>query len=72
MNKENNEAVLKEFNAMVERTGIRLKFACDKLNVAPSTISRWKAGTYSFSLKKLREIQAFIDKMNEVYNILEK
>ncbi|MGH1111219.1 MULTISPECIES: helix-turn-helix domain-containing protein [Bacillus cereus group] len=72
MNKETNNAVLKEFNLMIEKTGIKLNYASNQLNVAPSTISRWKAGTYSFSLKKLKEIKTFIDKMNAVYDILQK
>ncbi|EJQ77735.1 helix-turn-helix domain-containing protein [Bacillus toyonensis] len=70
MNKETNELILKEFNEMLENTGLRVDFASEKMGIAKQTVSSWRNGKFYFSIKTLNRIKEFIDKANKVYSNL--
>ncbi|HDX9563614.1 helix-turn-helix transcriptional regulator [Bacillus thuringiensis] len=70
MNKETNELVLKEFNKMLENTGLRVDFVSGKMGIAKQTVSSWRNGKFYFSIKTLNHITAFINKANKIYGKL--
>lgn len=58
----NNEIVRKNLNYVLDTKGVKLSFVAESLKWNYTNLISFKNGKRDYSIKRLRELQAYLDK----------